>query len=455
MPVQVEACAGAHEVAGKHEPHQQLLADGERIELLRGDRHQRARRPHDERAHAGQPRGDGIGERVAIERHGCGFGVDRSRGAEVDEGQHDDGVLLRRCCVPGLAKALGQHGEQAGGALLLLGRFDLQAPLRGHLRDGVAGHADRVELQRLHHRAQALAHIGGGGEAGRRLLFQAAQNHRFELDRQIGDDLAQVGRIGELDGANGLKLRRVGPVKGVASAGELVEDQPKGEYVGLDGRPAGDELLRRHVSDGASTRGVGGLRLGRHAPAGTGGIEVGLVEGELARQAEVEDLDQAAVGEHDVGRLQVAMKDAEQVRGGETVGNLDAGGENQLQAGRTFGNHLVQRFARDVLHDDIGFVFAAGLGWRFAHVVDGADVGMVDRRGQSRLAELRGTDLLQRQRAALEQLEDDGPLQQRIRGQIHDAAAARANFADELVVPDCAALHTLIIARLGPWKVNV
>ena len=54
LPVQVEAGAGAHEVAGEHEAHQQLLADGERVELLRGDRHQRAGGPDDERGHAGR-----------------------------------------------------------------------------------------------------------------------------------------------------------------------------------------------------------------------------------------------------------------------------------------------------------------------------------------------------------------------------------------------------------------
>ena len=106
--------------------------------------------------------------------------------------------------------------------------------LRGHLRDGVAGHAHRVQLQRLHDGAQPLAHVGGGGEARRGLLLQAAQDDGFQLDRQVGDDLAQVGRIGELDGADGLELRRVGAVEGMPSAGQLVKNQAQGEYIGLD-----------------------------------------------------------------------------------------------------------------------------------------------------------------------------------------------------------------------------
>ncbi len=87
---------------------------------------------------------------------------------------------------------------------------------------------------RLHDGAQALAHVGGGGEARGGLLFQAAQDDRFQLDRQVGDDLANVGRVGELDGADGLELRRVGPVEGMPPAGEFVENEAEGEYIRLD-----------------------------------------------------------------------------------------------------------------------------------------------------------------------------------------------------------------------------
>ncbi len=92
---------------------------------------------------------------------------------------------------------------------------------------------------------------------------------------------------------------------------------------------------------------------------GAGGVEVGFVAAELAGEAEVEDLDQAAVGEHDVGGFEVAMEDAELMRGGESVGDLDAGGEDELEAGGAFGDDLVEGFAGDVLHDDVGFLFAA------------------------------------------------------------------------------------------------
>ena len=262
----------------------------------------------------------------------------------------------------GFAEALGQHGEEAGGALFFFGGLRLQTALRGQLREGVAGHWERVELEGLHRGAQRLAHIGGGGKARRGLFFQAAQDERFQLDRKVWDDLAKAGRIGELGGADGLEVRRVGAAEGMASADQLVEDQPEREDIGLHAGAAGDELLRRHVCDGAAARGVGRLGRGRRATACAGWVEVGLVPIEPSGQAEVEDLDQAAVGEHDVGGLQVAMEDAEPVRGGEAVGDLDAGGERELQAGRALGDHLVERLAGDVLHDDVGLVLAARLG---------------------------------------------------------------------------------------------
>src|SRR5450631_1351452 len=101
------------------------------------------------------------------------------------------------------------------------------------------------------------------------------------------------------------------------------------------------------------------------------------------------------------------MKDAELVRRGEPICYLNSGRQHQLQAGRTLVNHLIQRLAWNVLHDDVRFVLAARVGGSFAYVIDRADVWVVDSRGQASFAELRGANLLDRQRAPFEQLEDD------------------------------------------------
>ena len=191
----------------------------------------------------------------------------------------------------------------------------------------------------------------------------------FSRQRRMTDSSStgRSGAISRMEGGSAywmarmdLELGRVGAVEGMAAGGELVEDEAEGEDVGLDAGLAGDELLGRHVGDGAAAGGVGGAgdSLGGADFAlvdGAAGVELGLVGTEAAGEAEVEDLDEAAVGEHDVGGLEVAVEDAEVVGGGEAVGGLNAGGEDELEAGRAFGDELVEALAGDVLHDDVGF----------------------------------------------------------------------------------------------------
>src|SRR5207249_2244707 len=148
--------------------------------------------------------GDGVGEGVAVEGGDVG-------GAEVDEGEDDDAVLISGGGGAGLAEALGEHGEEAGGAVFLLGG--------GRVSGGEA----------------ALRGAGGEGAVG----------------------------------------------------GELIEDEAEGEDVGLDAGLAGDELLGRHVGDGAAAGGVGGAGygLGRADFAladRAAGVELGLVGTEAA-----------------------------------------------------------------------------------------------------------------------------------------------------------------------------
>src|SRR6202020_3160498 len=108
-----------------------------------------------------------------------------------------------------------------------------------------------------------------------------------------------------------------------------------------------------------------------------------------------------------------------------------------------FGDELVEGFAGDVLHDDVGFFAAAVLFGGFADVVNGADVGVVDGGGEAGFAELGGADLLDGEVAALEEFEDDGALEEGVGGEEDDSAAAGTDSADELVVLDGAALHGL------------
>lgn len=104
----------------------------------------------------------------------------------------------------------------------------------------------------------------------------------------------------------------------------------------------GLELLRSHVAGRA------------HADAGAGqpGL-VGVVDD--APHAEVEDLDRAALGEHDVGGLEVAVDDAGGVRGGEAVGDLgtDRGGPRHRELGLLLVE-VAQRLSVQKLHGEVG-----------------------------------------------------------------------------------------------------
>ena len=227
LPVEVEAFVGAEEVSGEDEVDEEFLADTEWVELLGGDGHERAGGADDEGWHAGEAGGDGVGESVAIERGDVG-------GAEVDEGEDDDGVLFVDGGVAGLSESLGEHGEDAGSALLFFGGIEWEATLGWQEGDGVSGHSDTVELHGHHDGFEGFADVGGGGEAGGGLLLEAAEDDGLKFDGEGGDDLANGGWVGVLDGADGLEFGGVGAVEGVAAGNEFVEDEAEGEDVGLD-----------------------------------------------------------------------------------------------------------------------------------------------------------------------------------------------------------------------------
>ena len=220
----------------------------------------------------------------------------------------------------------------------------------------------------------------------------------------------------------------------MAPCQQLVQDDTQREDVALHGALPGDELLRRHVCDGAAAGGVGAAD--RRLPLGVDRrIELRLFHADASRQAKIKNLQQAAIRQDEVGRFQVAMEDAEGMRRGQAVRNLNADREHQLHRSRAAGYQPVERPARHILHDDVSFVID------LAYVIDGTDVRVVDRRRKTRLAQVGRPHLLGCQRAALQQLQHHGPLQQRVVCQEHHAATACAQLAVQFVVFDDAVLH--------------
>ena len=78
----------------------------------------------------------------------------------------------------------------------------------------------------------------------------------------------------------------------------------------------------------------------------------------------------AALGDEDVGRLDVAVDDAFCVSCVERVGNLDGQGENSLGFHRRPVDAMLQRHAVQKLHGDEGRPVVL-----LADFVDGADIG--------------------------------------------------------------------------------
>ena len=162
-----------------------------------------------------------------------------------------------------------------------------------------------------------------------------------------------------------------------------------------------------------------------------------LIAGAPARETEVKDLDQSTVGEHDVGGFQITMKYTKLVRGTHSVRDLDTDRKHQRYGRGAFMNDGVEGLARDILHDDVGFI--GGL----ADFIDGTDIRVLNSRCEPGFPQDRGPHLLDGERPFPQHFEHDRPHQQRVGGKIDNATAARAQLAGDLVVLQDAGLHAV------------
>ena len=167
--------------------------------------------------------------------------------------------------------------------------------------------------------------------------------------------------------------RRSVAAKWNEAGSHLVKNRSEGEQIGAGVEFLALGLLRRHVgysSDGGAWAGQifqahagGGLAL---PPA----QRVGLAGSNFC-QAEIENLGVAALGDKNVGRLDVAMDNAFGVRRIECVGDLNRQAQQHFSFEWPAGDTMLQRHTIQKLHGD------EGLAVFFADFVNGADVGMV------------------------------------------------------------------------------
>ena len=145
-------------------------------------------------------------------------------------------------------------------------------------------------------------------------------------------------------------------------------------------------------------------------------------------EAEIEDFGVAALGDEDVGGLDVAMDDAFAVGGVERVGDLNGEIEQIVEFHGAAGDGVLQGLAVEKFHGDEGF--AVG----FADIVNRADVGMVQGGcGLSFSLEAREglrvfRDVVRQEFQCYETVETD------ILGFVHDAHATAAEAFQDAIV---------------------
>ena len=218
--------------------------------------------------------------------------------------------------------------------------------------------------------------------------------------------------------------------EGAAAGDHLVDDRAEGEDVGAGVGVARLELLGRHVRHRAEQRPLFRQRLLLRGVVGAERLRLVL------RQAEVEHL-RPRLREHDVARLEIAMDDAEAVRGVERAGDVDRHAERLAQRQRPARDRVGERLPFEVLHDQV--VDAVLM----ADVVERADVRMVQPRDRARLAVEALAQLRARGEMRGQDLDGDVAVETRVAGAIDLAHAAGAERGDDFVGTEaCEVLDT-------------
>ena len=181
----------------------------------------------------------------------------------------------------------------------------------------------------------------------------------------------------------------------------------------------------------APAHGVGrtqDVRPGRHLRDVLAGAAATPAVAAQLGEPEVEDLHEAVARQHHVLGLEVAVDDAGRVRPGQPLGQLAADVQDLPDRQRLLGpNQVAQRRAIDELHD------GEGQPGRLADLVDGDDVGVVERRGRARLLGESAEAVRDRGEGLGQELDGDVAAEVEVPRTVDLTHAPRAQLVEELV----------------------
>ena len=248
----------------------------------------------------------------------------------------------------------------------------------------------------------------------RRVLAQAGLDQTVQFRRDLRPKRARGTRrlVQDLEhqGLRPVLLERP------AARRHLVEDHAERVNVGAGIPLLAAHLLGRHVGERAEDR---------PGPRQVGG-GVGRVQ--EPGQAEIEDLRHPGRRQHDVSGFQVAMQEAQTVRGLECVTDLRAETHQLVQPHGTLPQSRLERASRDVFHDEeVQAVLRV-------EVEDGRNAGVREAGQDVRLAAESVPRGGVRKRAAQEYLDRDVAVEVQIVRAVHLAHAALAERLENAVM---------------------
>src|SRR5580765_2439407 len=173
-----------------------------------------------------------------------------------------------------------------------------------------------------------LAYFGGGLVTLGEIFFESAANDAFKSGRHLRIDFTGRTRIAIEDGVE--KESGASGAERQPASSHFVEHDTEREKVGACVEFFGAYLFGRHVGDSAESGAGTGEAFGGGIAAYFvgGGSNVRGADGLSGKfgQAEIENFGVAAVGDKNVGRLDVAVNDAAGVSGVQSISNFDGQG---------------------------------------------------------------------------------------------------------------------------------